>query len=402
MRKIFSDQDINTGRQVEIDMLKAVSVAIFMILCHVCEYNTDGYESNFTWLADSFLGGLAAPAFMFAMGFGMKYSRSSNLQKQYWRGVKLLTFGQVLNIFRYAIPYQLHWAITGNESYLVYHALNFSSDIMQFAGLSFLLVALTKQLKLSTFKTLWLAVALSLAGYVLGGVQTGCYSFDQILGMFWGTDTESFFPLFNWFIFVAAGQLFGEWYMKLADKNRFYAIAAPISALCFAGYIYAITCTEPGLFRFLDNDPRGFCWMRLPDALACISALPVMFGICYWISLALPEKVIKCVCHPSAHVNQYYNISWVIIMFFPFFYTATNDWQFVMIWLIVMLLTIIGVVIYGKWFRESFETFFGRHPYFWTAVVWIVSLAFAIYAFANYSTFPNEFNGYSVNNIIRA
>ena len=148
---------------------------------------------------------------------------------------------------------------------------------------------------------------------------------------------------------------------------------------------------EPGVLRFSDS-PRGFCWMGLPDALACISTLPAMFGICYWLSLVLPEKVITCLCHPSVHVNQYYNISWVLIMFVPFFFTGTNDWHLALTWLVVILLTILGVVIYNKWMRDTVEDICGRHPYFWTAVVWIISMTFAIYAFASYSAFPNVFS----------
>lgn len=173
------------------------------------------------------------------------------------------------------------------------------------------------------------------------------------------------------------------------------AITAPISALCFAGFTYVMAYTEPGFFRFNDEVGHGFCWMRLPDLLACISCFPVMFGICYWISKLLPESTHKYVCHPSVNVNPYYNVSWVVIMFFPFFYDGKNDEQLVLIWLIVMLLTIICVVIYNKWFRSPFETFFGRHSYFWTAVVWIISLSIAMWAFATYSTFPNQFNGYT-------
>lgn len=86
MHNTFSYQNINTGRQVEIDIIKAVSVVVFMILCHVYEYDTEGYTSTFSWVSDELLGGLAAPVFMFAMGFGMKYSRNHSLKSQYWRG----------------------------------------------------------------------------------------------------------------------------------------------------------------------------------------------------------------------------------------------------------------------------------------------------------------------------
>ena len=72
---------------------------------------------------------------------------------------------------------------------------------------------------------LLISIAMSLMGTFLEGVSTGCYPVDQILGFFWGTYSESYFPLFYWFIFVAAGHWFGEKYQFLRDKMQFHTVS---------------------------------------------------------------------------------------------------------------------------------------------------------------------------------
>ena len=111
--------------------------------------------------------------------------------------------------------------------------------------------------------------------------RTGCYPADQFLGFFWGTESESYFPFFNWFIFVATGQWFGDKYQFLQDKKRFHAISLLIGALLCATYIYVSFNVEQNIFKSLTSE--------------------IYLG------------------HPSRHINQYYCISWVIIQFIFYF-----------------------------------------------------------------------------------
>ena len=79
MEKIFSDQKVNIGRQVELDLAKCLAI-FFMIFLH-CFFVTAGFNNTIsvpmTRIIGHLLGGpFAAPIFMFSMGVGIVYSRN--------------------------------------------------------------------------------------------------------------------------------------------------------------------------------------------------------------------------------------------------------------------------------------------------------------------------------------
>jgi uncharacterized membrane protein len=80
MLELFSNEKINTGRQVELDIAKALSI-IFMIFLHTLMV-VKGFNFNlsptYDFLITNVLGRpFAAPVFMFCMGVGVVYSRHS-------------------------------------------------------------------------------------------------------------------------------------------------------------------------------------------------------------------------------------------------------------------------------------------------------------------------------------
>lgn len=392
---IFSKTQVNTGRQVELDLLKAFTVVFSMIIVHVYEYDTIGFEDDLTWWIDVIFGGiLAAPMFMFCMGAGMEYSRNTDPAKTAIRGLKLLTIGQVLNLFRYALIFFVNGFLEPDYDFGPAMALNFSSDIMQLAGLSFLLMGLFRKLKLKNISILLIAVLMSVAGTLMEHVETGIYGVDQLLGLFWGTDTESYFPLLNWFIFIAAGKCFGSLYHKVADKKKFYLVTAPVGLVCFAAVIYMQVYTDCAIFRSFDD--YGFTWMRLPDSLSVLVIAPFIMGIFYFISRILPQKTVDVLSHPSKHINQYYCVSWWWIMVIHLFVWADTLLTMFSIWLNILAFTIVSVVVYNRYFKEKVEGVCSRHSTVLTILVWVITLGLAIYAFCSYpnSELPNSFNGY--------
>ena len=71
---LFSDEKINTGRQVELDIVKALSI-IFMIFLHtfyVASLFKSSFNQNFHFILMNLLGRpYAAVIFMFCMGVGL-------------------------------------------------------------------------------------------------------------------------------------------------------------------------------------------------------------------------------------------------------------------------------------------------------------------------------------------
>jgi hypothetical protein len=88
---------------------------------------------------------------MVVMGMGMLYTGHFSSRDFARRGIKLGLLGILLNICRCTVPYLIGYAITGDYGKYMTDIVfeTFENDILMFAGLSFLLMALLRHLKLS-------------------------------------------------------------------------------------------------------------------------------------------------------------------------------------------------------------------------------------------------------------
>ena len=132
IKELLSKDTVNAGRQKEIDLIKAVSI-IMMIITH-CIEELFVYEGHLpsVIIVDVLNRTIGASAFMICMGIGIVYAKSKAPKTYLQRGLSLLIVGQVLNLFRYALPYGIDYLVTGEETSRKLAFLVFSSDIMQF------------------------------------------------------------------------------------------------------------------------------------------------------------------------------------------------------------------------------------------------------------------------------
>jgi len=135
---ILTTNEINPGRQIELDIAKGLAIA-FMIFDHVLEsYGSD--QLNNTIFADIiyFMACVpAAPVFMFLMGFGFLYSRNRNNYKHFLqRGFTVFLFGYILNILRGTCPLLVGFFAWGEYDRASLIEWTLEIDILQFAGLA--------------------------------------------------------------------------------------------------------------------------------------------------------------------------------------------------------------------------------------------------------------------------
>lgn len=97
---LFSDEKVNTGRQVELDIAKAFAI-IFMVFLHtimVVKAYSPGLSPAYDFIFGNVLGRpYAAVIFMFCMGVGVVYSRHSQWGTMVKRGVTLYLSGILVN-----------------------------------------------------------------------------------------------------------------------------------------------------------------------------------------------------------------------------------------------------------------------------------------------------------------
>ncbi|MCQ2173919.1 MAG: heparan-alpha-glucosaminide N-acetyltransferase domain-containing protein [Bacteroidales bacterium] len=373
---------------------------VLMIWTHTYESLSTGFEPSLSAINTYVRGSIAgAAAFMFCMGTGLAYTTHNSSGESFQRGIKIITTGFILKLFQEIVPALLSSLIFNLPDNLVYLVYGLSVDILQFAGLSFLFIGCLKKLKVEKTGILLISIALSILGTLLEGISTGCYPVDQILGFIWGTPTDSYFPFFNWFIFVAAGQWFADKYQFLQGKKRFHAISLLVGTLLCAAYIYVSFNVEQNIFKGLTS--KIFLGHRpVFDAIVCLPINVGLISLFYFIGLVIPKKLVPAIIHPSKHINQYYCISWVLIQpiyyLCPGFERLSSDSQVILFWICILTATVLAVTIYSKYLKERMESFFGKHRIFWSALVWGLCIASFILAVCLFDEYPNLMNNYEI------
>ena len=214
MGKLFSNEPVNTGRQVELDLAKCLAI-FFMIFLH-CMMVSTGFDNNISLYMQRAIGQLlggpfAAPVFMFAMGVGIVYSRNQDPIYLIKRGFRLMLLGLVVNIGEFFLPHYLAGKLLGKWDIfpIAGGLLLFCVDILAFAGMAMMLIGALKKLKLTARMMVVIALIFSVIGWLLRFHDFGSNVANLIAGYFVGSAGGfTAFPLFPWFIFPASGNAF--------------------------------------------------------------------------------------------------------------------------------------------------------------------------------------------------
>ncbi len=354
--QILAEANINTGRQFEIDLAKAVSV-IWMILVHVdeeCYKNIDFAPGLETWinLLIEFVGGpLAAPVFMLAMGIGLAYSKNQAPRANAARGVKLVGQGYLLNIARGTIPCFV-FALLYNSKNLQYQGIEelLCLDILHFAGLTFVFFAIVKHFRLNDI----LIALIALAMLVVGSYLTPHPNMELISvwpGYFAYQNSLTPFPLLVWLIYPVTGYLFGKVLLRVADKKRFYSrllAGGTVLCPCIAALLVWRGYALPGLFvddaMYGQNTIKVF-WILSIAAIWC--------GLLYFVSLALGriKPVTRLVAFMSKKINAIFITQWILIGWMTwgnFFKCDVYGGKFLLFFAAITILTVVLVYLEGR------------------------------------------------------
>ena len=396
--KYFSNERINTGRQPELDLLKALCV-IGMIMVHVfLDLGKDIMPSVMDDYMTEFFG---AATFMICMGIGMCYMRKQTPASYLMRGFGLLTIGQFLNILRNSLPNLIAYWITGKQFFIANSLLILQSDILTFAGLSFLLMALFKKLRLKNGTILGISVLMSLAALIASHTvpEPSSYLVSQFLAFFIITKAEAYFPLLCYFIFVAFGYFIGGYYPRIKDKdalsNRIMLVCFPIAAIY---YVLRFTLEMPYLPE-LGSDLQ-YNMKPTPDAIAtCLFTLGFLALLYKFVKL-IGGKLPRLVMHFSANINSYYCISYLFILPVQTILIATTGKLFpgkilpILYGLFVIAACYVIIELNEKYWHIHFATLKGKHMIIFTAAVWIATIAIVAYAYPRIDEYANIWNEY--------
>ncbi|MFK7001068.1 acyltransferase family protein [Flavobacterium oreochromis] len=305
-----------------IDLAKALA-AVFMVCVHVLNTHTVLAVDKGTYFGKiiNLLGEApAAPVFMFSMGLAFTYSKNFEFASRAKRSLSIFLKGYKLNFFRLLVP-AIFFGITSlfittktveniSEEGNVLETLvkNFLViDILQFAGLSYLVMSLLSKYKVPVKYIAVLILVIGGFSTYVWGIQTGNSVVDRVLDLFWGDKGDAVsFPLLPWLVYPLAGYVMGDYLLHKEDKEvlmkSFYL---GVFLFIIGG---AITYTNPKYHL-------GDYWhTRIGGIMLYIGFVLIWMKICDIIMKYASEKVYQPIAFLSRNLTNFYAIQWIVIV----------------------------------------------------------------------------------------
>ena len=352
-------------RRNELELLKALAI-VAMILCHPVirlGIHRVGYESDFAFFfGDVILGDYlgVAHAFMFAMGVGMVYSRKNAPADLMRRGVRLYLLGYALNFCRYGVYALAEGLISGVFEPETLEAL-FGPDILQFAGLALLFTGVLKKLRLREGHMLAVGLALSAIGTAVPFIDTGSFAGNWLLGHFvYTTWDASCFVFCNWYVFVAAGLVFGAILRKSEDRDRFYKRLLIVSGCVLAAYLAA---TVKFGVLFLCRDRVYYATSTL-EAAGLLSIDLTLLSAFYFLLKRVSASKLRVFLEMSRSLTPIYLIHWCILGFIDsiFCYLLEISFSWPVIYGIGAALIVLSAWLARRWAGRKRTAKAAREP----------------------------------------
>lgn len=366
-RNLLKKEKVNFGRQQEVDLARAIPVmSLPFVHCVIECCSTETINKPIPFLFNVIIGApLGAPIFMFSMGISLIYSKRCSDKDLVNRGLILFIAGFLLNILRFAIPYLTGYLITGEyDRYIPQLPFKvFGNDILQFAGLSLMLLGLLKKLRAGDMTILAIATAMSLIGWNFRHVDLKNDVLNIVLGHIIGTEAPtgyvlSDFPLLNWFLVPVSGYIFGNILIRVKDKKKFYLPFLAMLAVVYWVYFAIESNMHFGKMAggsTIVEEENAYYHAEFFDIISYIVCAVGMLGVYYLISSHCPKKLNQFFNSVSRNITRIYIIHWFfVVMSTNVILYKINGTQELPVWQIMLLALVIFLISYfGALFIEK-------------------------------------------------
>lgn len=353
MKNLLANEEINKGRQKELDISKGLAV-IFMIAVHVLEvFSVESCrESSGGFIVEFFGTGLAATVFMFLLGVGIIYSNNSEPKKLIKRGIVILLMGYVLNILRGSIPCIVENLIKGeaiNTNIALYEFIKI--DILQFAGLVFIFFGIIKYLNLSKKAIFILVILMVSMNLLVPHMIPNNIISKAFTGLIWGSSEISYFPFITWIIYPVAGYIWGGYLIRCINLKRFYKLNLFNSAWIFALSFYLVVIELK--IDIGTVEAYGYYHHHILGSVVFLSLLIFWISIIYFMKKFIPKTLMNILERCSRNVTKIYFIHWCLIGWLTLFIEVNTQYgvSSVIIFIVIVVISYY-LAAYAKGFNR--------------------------------------------------
>ena len=189
-------------------------------------------------------------------------------------------------------------------------------DILQFAGLSLIVMAVIRELKVNRYVLLLLAALITCVSPSLWGIGSDLPVAGHVLDYLWGNKPSAeacignlvSFPFFPWFAFVLLGMFLGDVLTKSPDIGKTFRKIGSAGLVISVASLVAIVPDY--------HDHFGDYYHSRPLAVALEAGIVLLcLYLCQLAIEKLPmNKAFEILFHWSRDVNRIYLVQWVLIM----------------------------------------------------------------------------------------
>jgi len=328
-KNLIKDEYVNTGRQLSLDYLKSFSI-IFMVIVHVLEELTVYFDigpTTFGKVIEFLAGPLAAPVFMFSMGVGIVYSKHRSPKELILRGLKIWLAAYLLNFFRICILYTIFSNIYDYFSigYLIYYF--FQSDILAFAGLTFILTGILKKINVPLWGMLLIGFGMQFIANLFP-FEANTFLSGITLCLLFPCSEMAYFPLFNWYIFPVMGMFIAKYLKQAYDLDYWHKTVLFICVIVLLGLCVSSKFYDIDVYTYFDALSGTYYNQNFFSTIFCLSVVGIGESLIYFIFKNIKSEKIKNLSkYMSNNLNTIYIIQWLIIGNFSVFqYSEFIPW----------------------------------------------------------------------------
>ncbi len=351
--------------------------AIFMIISHIILVfgNDEALKSPVGRFINDCLGTApAAPVFMMLMGVFFAFPRERKSFKMMGRGIRIYLLGIVLNMIRFIIPLTLAILIFPDITRdtlrnglnmsvsQAYMELSLSLDILQFAGLAFILLAIIQKYVHNTYLWALIGVIVVFVSPYLWGTGQNCGFFYNFVQPLWGNALspiiphDTAFPVFPWLIYPITGVIIGKSMAEGRDANWLFRRMLPVGVvLLLGGGVYVAYSSAEAL---------GDYYRMYPGGTSMVLGFAIVWVCLFmWFSrLGILQNVLNKLVFWSENITLTYCVSWVLLCLSIFvfgFRSINNPWIAVALISVYVILTYVvcRLLMSTGWFMRGFRWF---------------------------------------------
>jgi uncharacterized membrane protein len=319
---------IKKDRIISLDLARGMAM-VFVVVVHVLE------QLSSQSVKDSLFGGVvnigtsmwAATMFMFLMGTGLVFSRSTTLGAGIRRGINLILLAFALNLLRGTLPTAvglgMHQFTIEDLKPNSLFVVTFEIDILHFAGLALIVIALIRRISTKWIFLLGTGIAVLLLCPLLYGHKVDSPVLAYFTNYLWRTEEYGHFPIFPWLAYPLFGMVFGHFLKNSKNREVFFIQSAVLGLLlCLCGGYLAYNYSEFSMASWRSGDLNEGdvhpLWVVFETGVLLVS-----LSLYQYIATRIPyNKIFDWLCFWSKEVTLMYCLQWIVIGWIVIFITS--------------------------------------------------------------------------------